>query len=91
MCCLVFCVGFFFFTHETAYELRLSLVGSDMCVRDRDVTINDSTDSDVLPCPHFEGVGKRIEIDFRAGGLLRRASPTSNSNPTLGLSRFDKP
>ena len=45
----------------------------------------------ILPCPHFEGVEKRIEIDFHAGGLQRGASPTSNSNPTLGLSRFDKP
>jgi len=55
------------------------------------VTMNNNTDSNVLPCPHFEGVEKRIEIDFHAGGLQRGASPTSNSNPTLGLSRFDKP
>ena len=26
---------------------------------------------DVLPCPHFEGVEKRIEIDFHDGRLQR--------------------
>src|SRR5660397_253996 len=29
-----FCV-FFFFKQKTAYEIRLSLVGSEMCIRDR--------------------------------------------------------
>lgn len=27
--------------------------------------------SEVLPCPHFEGVEKRIEIDFHDGRLQR--------------------
>lgn len=54
-------------------------------------TVEPAQDAGILPCPHFEGVEKRIEIDFHAGGLQRGASPTSNSNPTLGLSRFDKP
>jgi len=27
---------FFFFKQKTAYEIRLSLVGSEMCIRDRD-------------------------------------------------------
>jgi len=26
---------FFFFKQKTAYEIRLSLVGSEMCIRDR--------------------------------------------------------
>jgi len=26
----------FFFKQKTAYEIRLSLVGSEMCIRDRD-------------------------------------------------------
>ena len=28
-------VGFFFVKQKTAYECRLSLVGSEMCIRDR--------------------------------------------------------
>ena len=28
---------FFFFKQKTAYEIRLSLVGSEMCIRDRDL------------------------------------------------------
>ena len=27
--------SFFFFKQKTAYEIRLSLVGSEMCIRDR--------------------------------------------------------
>ena len=30
----------------------------------------------VLPCPHFEGVEKRIEIDFHDGVDQRGTSPT---------------
>ena len=29
---------FFFFKQKTAYEIRLSLVGSEMCIRDRDMS-----------------------------------------------------
>src|SRR5660398_175799 len=29
---------FFFFKQKTAYEIRLSLVGSEMCIRDSDYT-----------------------------------------------------
>ena len=33
---MVFCCFlFFFFKQKTAYEIRLSLVGSEMCIRDR--------------------------------------------------------
>ena len=30
-----FCVFFFFFKQKTAYEMLRSLVGSEMCIRDR--------------------------------------------------------
>src|SRR5660398_252094 len=33
-----FVVFFFFFKQKTAYEIRLSLVGSEMCIRDRCTT-----------------------------------------------------
>ena len=29
------CRGFFFFKHEPAYEMLRSLVGSEVCIRDR--------------------------------------------------------
>jgi len=31
----MWCVWFFFFKQKTAYEIRLSLVGAEMCIRDR--------------------------------------------------------
>ena len=31
--------SFFFFKQKTAYEIRLSLVGSEMCIRDRAITV----------------------------------------------------
>ena len=31
---------FFFFKQKTAYEIRLSLVGSEMCIRDRSVLLS---------------------------------------------------
>ena len=36
-CMFLFCLFFFFFffKQKTAYEIRLSLVGSEMCIRDR--------------------------------------------------------
>ena len=35
---LFFFFFFFFFKQKTAYEIRLSLVGSEMCIRDRILT-----------------------------------------------------
>ncbi len=31
--CVCVCFCFFFFKQKTAYEIRLSLVGSEMCIR----------------------------------------------------------
>ncbi len=31
---------FFFFKQKTAYEIRLSLVGSEMCIRDRTTSVS---------------------------------------------------
>jgi len=39
--CVCFCaVIFFFFKQKTAYEIRLSLVGSEMCIRDSSCTLS---------------------------------------------------
>ena len=36
----LFCLlRFFFFKQKTAYEIRLSLVGSEMCIRDRYIIV----------------------------------------------------
>eukprot|EP00658_Telonema_sp_P-2_P005216 TRINITY_DN11956_c0_g1_i7.p1 TRINITY_DN11956_c0_g1~~TRINITY_DN11956_c0_g1_i7.p1 ORF type:complete len:144 (-),score=35.45 TRINITY_DN11956_c0_g1_i7:389-820(-) len=35
-------IVFFFFKQKTAYEMLRSLVGSEMCIRDRDRSISDS-------------------------------------------------
>ena len=39
VCCVVQCGWvFLFFKQKTAYEMLRSLVGSEMCIRDRDIT-----------------------------------------------------
>ena len=37
--CSVIVFFFFFFKQKTAYEMLRSLVGSEMCIRDRDNTV----------------------------------------------------
>ena len=37
----VVCVCFFFCKQKTAYEMLRSLVGEEMCIRDRDHTVDD--------------------------------------------------
>src|SRR5660397_279793 len=61
MCFLyLYCFCFFFFKQKTAYEIRLSLVGSEMCIRDR---------GGVRPGPgHVSAGGSRSSCG--AGGSL---------------------
>src|SRR5660397_282343 len=40
---------FFFFKQKTAYEIRLSLVGSEMCIRDRNIAANCGMAGDMMP------------------------------------------
>ncbi len=45
--CVVFVLFlFFFFKQKTAYEVRISLVGSDMCIRDLVEVVSVSTCGD---------------------------------------------
>ena len=37
LCVVVLFVLFFFFKQKTAYEMLRSLVGSEMCIRDRNI------------------------------------------------------
>ena len=41
-------VVFFFFKQKTAYEMLRSLVGSEMCIRDRSTTTTDDLEADDL-------------------------------------------
>jgi len=38
-------------------------------------TVEPAQDAGILPCPHFEGVEKRVEIDFHDGSCEQGASP----------------
>ena len=67
MCLCFFFVFFFFFKQKTAYEMLRSLVGSEMCIRDRLVTVSAA----LGPCPHadnapmsMQAINKAIIIFF---------------------------
>ncbi len=47
-------VFFFFFKQETAYEIRLSLVGSEMCIKDRSVQRTPHNARDALFGAHIK-------------------------------------
>lgn len=52
----------------------------------------ENTEMGVLPCPHFEGVEKRIEIDFHDGVDQRGTSPMSSPvKRRVSASTFGKP
>ena len=55
----------------------------------QDVTMNNNTDSNVLPCPHFEGVEKRVEIDFHDGSREQGASPGLSRCAFAAMARID--
>eukprot|EP00658_Telonema_sp_P-2_P044827 TRINITY_DN32732_c0_g1_i1.p1 TRINITY_DN32732_c0_g1~~TRINITY_DN32732_c0_g1_i1.p1 ORF type:complete len:217 (+),score=35.03 TRINITY_DN32732_c0_g1_i1:12-662(+) len=50
---------FFFFKQKTAYEMLRSLVGSEMCIRDRSI--------DVASRPHPRMLGRALAQQFREG------------------------
>ena len=52
----------------------------------------ENTEMGVLPCPHFEGVEKRIEIDFHDGVDQRGTSLMSSpAKRRVSASTFGKP
>src|SRR5674536_165736 len=58
---------FFFFKQKTAYEMLRSLVGSEMCIRDR-------------PGPAPRLVQVRAAAADRLGEVLRQGNPTGASH-----------
>jgi len=47
-------------------------------------------DAGVLPCPHFEGVEKRVEIDFHDGNNASGTLPGRYSKRVASRSRRDR-
>eukprot|EP00658_Telonema_sp_P-2_P045848 TRINITY_DN33869_c0_g1_i2.p2 TRINITY_DN33869_c0_g1~~TRINITY_DN33869_c0_g1_i2.p2 ORF type:complete len:126 (+),score=14.61 TRINITY_DN33869_c0_g1_i2:5-382(+) len=65
---------FFFFKQKTAYEMLRSLVGSEMCIRDRDSNDNPQgkshqTRENVLQCDRLGGCGLGINL-FRDSNIM---------------------
>src|SRR5660398_313437 len=61
------CVVFFvFFKQKTAYEIRLSLVGSEMCIRDRCIGFVASEDRAVLG--DLLGLTESVDLVIPRGG-----------------------
>lgn len=57
---------------ETLHTRHLYVDEMAATIADAQLLNNNTEDgSGVLPCPHFEGVEKRIEIDFHDGRLQR--------------------
>src|SRR5660397_272250 len=62
----MFC--FFFFKQKTAYEIRLSLVGSEMCIRDRSETVHNES----VPSPFLLPEGRDHITRNLQGAPFRR-------------------
>ncbi|CUX73874.1 hypothetical protein BN3589_03088 [Clostridium sp. C105KSO14] len=60
---------FFFFKQKTAYEMLRSLVGSEMCIRDRAMTVAMATPSTPIPS-HVTDIISRTT--FRTEENMRR-------------------
>ena len=60
---------FFFFKQKTAYEIRLSLVGSEMCIRDRNTEESDL----YLPKKQMKKVLDGDEVLVRISGKNQRS------------------
>src|SRR5450756_998465 len=62
-------IVFFFFKQKTAYEIMPSLVGSEMCIRDRDAcccTIS-AEPGQCVAGPHHRAVVDELEAGWWAG------------------------
>src|SRR5665809_152960 len=66
--CRVFLFFFFFFKQKTAYEIRLSLVGSEMCIRDRVTGVaTDELLRHILLGDNVKPAGATGSVDGNAG------------------------
>eukprot|EP00658_Telonema_sp_P-2_P048755 TRINITY_DN37079_c0_g1_i3.p2 TRINITY_DN37079_c0_g1~~TRINITY_DN37079_c0_g1_i3.p2 ORF type:complete len:154 (+),score=42.62 TRINITY_DN37079_c0_g1_i3:57-518(+) len=83
---------FFFFKQKTAYEMLRSLVGSEMCIRDR---IVDSGDAAIVV--NYEAIVFKlfndeyvdvIVTEVTAEGFHGRVGPANVLTPTIHMPRF---
>src|SRR5450756_2462813 len=70
---------FFFFKQKTAYEIMPSLVGSEMCIRDRSETVWRQADKYRVPRICFVNKMDRVGADFR--GTLEQIERKLGANP----------
>src|SRR5674536_386391 len=64
---LFFCLFFFFFKQKTAYEMLRSLVGSEMCIRDRS---DDGAVEDVEGREQCRRAMTLVVVGHRSGAAL---------------------
>jgi len=61
---------FFFFKQKTAYEIRLSLVGSEMCIRDRRRLVIEKNIAGCFPNLHAKEQQALIKANYRETGIM---------------------
>ena len=83
---LVCFVLFFFFKQKTAYEIQYGLVGSEMCIRDRDGTVQHVVDAVVL-ARAFDGLHIQRLFDHadQAGICLLYTSDAADERSSVDL------
>src|SRR5450756_2963648 len=83
---LVFCFFFFFFKQKTAYEIMPSLVGSEMCIRDRDEDLRSMPSGPRSPEPRNSVPGFSTRNGTcRYPRRPNQRGPDDSAIPTLGL------
>ena len=77
---------FFFFKQKTAYEMLRSLVGSEMCIRDRGS--NPRVEALVATTDGFELA--EVDLDLRGEGTLMNTAQKGRSDLRLASLRRDR-
>ena len=81
------CYFFFFFKQKTAYEIMPSLVGSEMCIRDRGRSINDFSEDEIMYYADLINAKPSLDIYFRSSSdiLAGRTKSVQIDIAILGL------
>src|SRR5678816_2702722 len=88
---IIYYLDVFFFKQKTAYEMLRSLVGSEMCIRDRLITVRDTT-APSITCPANFSVQCLSNVPPAAANLAQflalggLASDNCDTNLTLSVS-----
>ena len=81
------CRRFFFFKQKTAYEIMPSLVGSEMCIRDRAYGIDKEQDQKVMV---YDLGGGTFDVSIIEMGDGVQEVLATNGNTRLGGDDFDE-